>query len=134
METIFYLEIKMTAETNKTQMNFYGQVANVAQTVTGDQKTIQHNYAPEQKQNLVEAISEINKILREVENSYSSNTNTEQDTIITETMRRIDQDKTLKARLISTLKAASKETLKEVIDNPLINVLIASLEGWQNSQ
>lgn len=123
----------MTAENNKTQMNFYGQVGSVADTVIGDQKTVQHNYAPEQKQNLVEAISEIKTILREVENNYSENTNLDQDTIITETIKRIDKNITLKSRLINTLKAASKETLKEVIDHPLVNVLIASLEGWQNS-
>jgi hypothetical protein len=36
--------------------------------------------------------------------------------------------------VIGALKAGGTEALKELVDHPLINILIASLEGWQDAE
>ncbi|MBD6621268.1 hypothetical protein FNW02_37680 [Komarekiella sp. 'clone 1'] len=46
----------------------------------------------------------------------------------------IESNPTLKARVISALKAGGTEAFKELIDNPLINILLASIDGWQEAE
>ena len=41
----------------------------------------------------------------------------------------IRNNPTLKARVIGALKSGGKEAFKEAVDNPLVNVLIAIIEG-----
>ncbi len=43
----------------------------------------------------------------------------------------IESNPTLKARVIRVLKAGETEALKELVDNPLINILLAAIDGWQ---
>jgi pantoate kinase len=49
--------------------------------------------------------------------------------VVTEAIRQIETNPTLKARVIAALKAGGVEALKELVDNPLVNILIAALEG-----
>ncbi len=51
---------------------------------------------------------------------------------MTEALKQIDSNPTLKARVIGALKAGGTEAFKELVDNPLINILVATLEGWQD--
>jgi uncharacterized protein YjbI with pentapeptide repeats len=94
----------------------------------------QHNYAPEQKQNLVEAAAEIQQLLQQLEQTYPTNTPLEKQLVVTEALKQIESNPTLKARVIGALKASGIEALKELVDNPLINILVAALEGWQEAE
>ena len=58
---------KLMADKSGIQQNFYGNIGNAAGNVEGDQKTVQHNYAPEQKQTLAEAAAEIQQLLKQLE-------------------------------------------------------------------
>ncbi len=94
----------------------------------------QHNYAPEQKQNLAEAAVEIQQLLEQLSQAYPTTTNKEKMAVVAEVADKIENNPTLKARLISTIKAGLTEALKEAIDHPLANILMASIEGYKEVQ
>nr|WP_322711357.1 pentapeptide repeat-containing protein [Nostoc sp. ChiSLP03a]MDZ8212570.1 pentapeptide repeat-containing protein [Nostoc sp. ChiSLP03a] len=90
------------------------------------------NYNPEQKQNLAEAAAEIQQLLNQLGQSYPTSTPLEKQIAVTEALKQIDSNPTLKARVIGALKAGGTEALKELVDHPLVNILLATLEGWQD--
>lgn len=55
------------------------KIGNLADTVQGDQKAIQHNYAS--SQNLSEAVAEIKKILDQLNLNYATETEAEKETL-----------------------------------------------------
>jgi energy-coupling factor transporter ATP-binding protein EcfA2 len=103
-----------------------------AETVTAHQigGTIT-NYTPEQKQNLAEAAAEIQQLLQQLEQTYPTNTPLQKQVVVTEALRQIESNPTLKTRVIGALKAGGTEALKERLDHRLVNILLATLEGWQ---
>ncbi len=42
----------------------------------------------------------------------------------------IENNPTLKQRIIGLLKSAGTEAFKEALDNPFANVLVAAFQGW----
>ncbi|NES93474.1 hypothetical protein, partial [Okeania sp. SIO2B9] len=94
----------------------------------------QHNYSPEQKQNLAEAAKEIQQLLQQLSKPDYSATPTENAIIVGEVMQEIEKNPSLKSRIIETLKQGGKEAFKELIDHPAVNVLMASIDGWNNAE
>ncbi|MCC5632522.1 pentapeptide repeat-containing protein [Nostoc sphaeroides CHAB 2801] len=92
------------------------------------------NYSTEQRQNLAEAAAEIQQLLNQLGQSYPTNTPLEKQIAVTEALKQIDSNPTLKARVIGALKAGGTEALKELVDHPLVNILLATLEGWQDAE
>ena len=43
----------------------------------------------------------------------------------------IEQDPALRSRVIGVLEAGGVEALKELVDHPLVTILLAALEGWK---
>lgn len=133
-------EIMMSQESKKSS-TFNLQNAQIAGGIV-DAETVhaQHlggninNYAPEQRQNLVEAAVEIQQLLQQLEQTYPTNTQQEKQTVVREALKQIDSNPSLKARVVGTLKAGSIEAFKELINHPLVNILIASLEGWKEGK
>jgi uncharacterized protein YjbI with pentapeptide repeats len=93
-----------------------------------------HNYAPEQRRNLAEAAAEIQQLLQQLEQTYPTSTPLEKQVAVTAAIERIENNPTLKARVIAALKASGTEALKELVDHPLINIFLAAIEGWQEGQ
>lgn len=93
---------------------------------TGD---VIHNHATQQ--NLAEAAAEIQQLLRQLEQSYPTETLTQKAVVAEEAIKRIENNPTLKGRVIGAFKSAGKEAFKEAVDHPLVNVLMAGIEGWQ---
>jgi uncharacterized protein YjbI with pentapeptide repeats len=89
----------------------------------------QHNYPLEQKQTLAEAASEIQQLLRQLEQTKPAATEAEKMAYVTASV-----PLTLKARTVSALKAGGKEVLKELLDNPYVNIGVAIVEGWQSPE
>ncbi len=79
-----------------------------------------------------EAAAEIRQILKEISANYRTNTSKEKNIAIGEAVERIEANPTLKIKVINTLKKGGKETLYEVINHPLVNILLATIEGWQD--
>ncbi|HEY9711639.1 MAG TPA: hypothetical protein V6D48_25750, partial [Oculatellaceae cyanobacterium] len=73
----------------------------------------------------------IQKLLQQLEQIYPINTPLEKQIVVTEVIKRIESNLTLKTWLVGALKGVSTEALKELIDHPLVNVLLAALEGYQ---
>jgi hypothetical protein len=94
----------------------------------------QYNYAPEQRQNLVEAAAEIQQLLEQLSQTYPTSTNAEKMKVVAEAADRIERNPTLKARVINALKAGGTEAVKEAINHPLVNILVATIEGWQDTE
>jgi len=97
---------------------------------TGD---VIHNHAAQQ--NLAEAAAEIQQLLKQLEQSYPTETLTQKAVVAEEAIKRIENNNpSLKERVIGALKSAGKEAFKEAVDHPLVNVLMAGIEGWQEGK
>lgn len=116
---------KLMAEQPKVQQNFSGSVYGVAGNVEGNQNI----YTPEQKQTLAEAAEEIQRLLKQLEQTNPTATLEQQQAFVDAAV-----SPTLKARFLSALQAGWKEAVKEFLDNPYVNVGVAILEGWQEAE
>lgn len=110
-----------------------GNIIDTAQSGS-QQQSIQHNYAAEQKQNLAEAAAQIQALLKQLEATNPTRTDTEKLTVVSKAAEEIKKDPTLKARVIAALKSGSTEAFKEAIDHPLVNILVAIIQGWQEAE
>ena len=48
-----------------------------------------------------------------------------------EAVDQIESNPTLKTKVINALKAGGTETFKEAVNHPLVNILLATIKGWQ---
>lgn len=102
--------------------------------VVGDVNSKATVYEGERKQNLAEAAADIQKLLEQLSDTYNP-PNTENNlAIANETIKEIENDPALKARVISALRSGGTEALKELIDHPAINIILASIEGWKSAE
>ncbi|WP_414755844.1 pentapeptide repeat-containing protein [Anabaena sp. CCY 9910] len=125
---------KQVFNNNLQGAQFGGGLVN-ADTVTANQIGGNiTNYNPEQKQNLAEAAADIQQLLNQLSQTYPTATTSEKMSVVAKAVDEIESNPTLKARVIGALKAGGTEALKELIDNPLINILLASIDGWQEAE
>ena len=96
----------------------------------GTQIGEQHNYAPEQQKRLAEAAQEIQELLTQLAQTYPTKTPSQKAIFGAKTLEEIEQNPTLKARIVSALKSGGITALQEAVDNPLFNVVSAFLEGF----
>ncbi|WP_414755292.1 pentapeptide repeat-containing protein [Anabaena sp. CCY 9910] len=92
------------------------------------------NYNPEQKQNLAQAAADIQQLLNQLSQTYPTATTSEKMTVVAKAVDEIESNPTLKARVIGALKAGGTEAFKELIDHPVVNILLASIDGWQDAE
>lgn len=85
----------------------------------------------EAQTNLVEAAAEIQKLLKQLEQTNSTSTNAEKMVVVAEAVDQIESNPTLKARVVNALKTGGTEALKEAIDHPLVNILATTIEDWR---
>ncbi|MBD2472269.1 pentapeptide repeat-containing protein [Nostoc sp. FACHB-145] len=133
--------LKEVAETPKKQSTYNLQNAQFAGGLV-DAETVSAqqiggnitNYTSEQKQNLVEAAKEIEALLQHLQQTYPTTSSAEKMAVVARAVDEIEKNPTLKARVIGALKAGGTEALKDLVDHPLINILLASIEGWQEAK
>ena len=87
-----------------------------------------------QKQNLADAAQEIQQLLEQLSEAYPTTTSREKNIVVGEAVDQIESNPTLKAKVINALKAGGTEAFKEAIDHPLVNILVATIEGWQDAE
>ncbi len=91
----------------------------------------QHNYTPEQKQNLAEAAAEIQQLLKQLEQTNPTSI----EKVFTEVIHKeIQRNPTLKNRLQSALKAGGLEALKAIFDHPLFSIPAETVKGWLEAE
>lgn len=103
-----------------------GQAGAVGRHARSDYNTFYHS---EQKQTLAEAAAEIQKLLKQLEQTNPTATEAEKKAYVSASI-----PPTLRARTVSALKAGGKEALKELLDNPYVNIGVAIVEGWQSPE
>ncbi|MEM8639319.1 MAG: pentapeptide repeat-containing protein [Cyanobacteria bacterium P01_G01_bin.54] len=108
----------------KVTQQFYGSVTGVAGNVEGDMVV-------NPKSSLVESAAEIQELLQFLNQSYPSDISADIRAEIEVAVKGINKDPELKQRLQGAITAGSKEALKELMDNPYVNILIAAYEGWK---
>lgn len=125
-------ETKSVSETAKVYQDG-GQFDGLVNPAQGEniQQSILLDSTREQNQSLTEAAAKIQKLLQQLEQIYPINTPLEKQIVVTEVLKRIESNLTLKTWLVGALQGVSTEALKELIDHPLVNVLLAALEGYQ---
>ncbi len=87
-----------------------------------------------EKQNLADAATEIQQLLEQLSETYPTSTNKEKMVVVGEAVDQIESNPTLKAKVINALKAGGTEAFKEAVNHPLVNILVATIEGWQDAE
>lgn len=86
-----------------------------------------------EKQNLADAAAEIQALLEQLSETYPTTTSREKNLVVGEVVDQIESNPTLKSKVINAFKAGSTEAFKEVVNHPLVNILVATIEGWLDS-
>jgi uncharacterized protein YjbI with pentapeptide repeats len=107
----------------EVEMNFPGTVYGAAGKVAGNMIV---NASPE-KQSLAEAAAEIQKLLKQLEETNPTATEAEQKAFVTAAI-----PVTVRQRAVAALEAGGKAAIEEFLDNPYVNVGMAIVEGWRN--
>ena len=112
------------------------QVGGIVDTAqAGSHQTFnQHNYAPEQKQNLTQAAAEIQALLEQLDKTYSTDTTTGKMALAAEAIAQIDSNPTLTARILSALKVGSVKAFEQFLSHPAASFVIGALEDWQKTK
>ncbi|MEM9275829.1 MAG: hypothetical protein AAGA80_23145 [Cyanobacteria bacterium P01_F01_bin.143] len=86
-----------------------------------------------ENQNLADAAQDIQQLLEQLSENYPTSTNKERMMVVGEAVDQIENNLTLKGKVIDILKFGETEALKEAVNHPLINILVATIEEWQDS-
>ena len=109
-------------------------MSNVTQTHSGSgdnvggDKITTNNY---NSQDLKQAAAEIQALLKQLEETYPTDTTLGKVAIAEETVNRIDSDPKLAPRVLSALKAGGTSALDSFLDHPAASFVIGALEDWQ---
>jgi uncharacterized protein YjbI with pentapeptide repeats len=93
------------------------------------QQSIQHNYAPEQRQTLADAAAEIQRLLKQLEESNPTATETEKKAFVTAAIAPEHR-----SRVVRALQAGGEKALEEFLKNPYVNVATAIIKEWQKAE
>ncbi len=83
------------------------------------------------QQDLTQAAAEIQQLLEQLSKTNPTETFAEKGAIADMTIQEIENNPTLKQKIISSLKAMSVEAFMELIDHPVANVLRAGIEAYR---
>ncbi|NEO47872.1 MAG: pentapeptide repeat-containing protein [Moorea sp. SIO4A3] len=78
--------------------------------------------------NLTEAAAEIQQLLEQLSQTNPTTTSKEKRIFVNEVVEQIENNTTLKAKVIHALQAGGVEVFKEAINHPLVNILMAMIE------
>ena len=109
----------------EVEMNFHKEVTGAAGKVEGDMIV-------NPKQNLADSASEIQQLLKMLDQSYPSNLPADTQAEIDVAVKGINKNPTLKERVVAALQAGGIKALEELTDNPYVSILVAAYEGWQS--
>ncbi|NEQ29627.1 MAG: hypothetical protein F6K04_01290 [Leptolyngbya sp. SIO4C5] len=126
------IEAKAVAESSSGNKDFRGAqfAGGYAETVQGNQigGTI-NNYSVSEKQSLADAALEIQRLLKQLEETNPAATEAEQKAFVTAAI-----PLTLRQRAVGALQSGGKAAVEELLDNPYVNIAIAVIEGWQSAE
>ena len=94
-----------------------------------DSKFARNIYEGQQK-TLAETAKEIQELLQQLEKSNPTETTAGQMAVAAQAIEIVENNPTLKQRVIGALKSGGKTAFTEALDHPVANVLVAAFEGW----
>ncbi len=112
--------------------NFPGaNIGNVANEVSDNarQQTNQHIHSSEQKKTIAEAAAEIQQLLKQLEVTNPTATETEKVVYVND-----ETTRSFKRRVVGALQAGSEAAIEEFLDNPYVNVGKAIVKGWMKPE
>jgi hypothetical protein len=105
------------------------QIATVqGDAIAGDKIT--HYNSP----NLAQAAKEIQDLLEQLDLDYDRTTPTSQAMMSAKAIEKIDQNPTLKARVVNALKEGGTTALESAIDHPAVKPVVALLKGFMDAK
>ncbi|MDY6939600.1 MAG: pentapeptide repeat-containing protein [Cyanobacteriota bacterium] len=127
-----HVETNAVANNHSDNLDFQGAniPGGVAAKNYGNMVETQHNYAPEQKQNLAEAAAEIQQLLNVLDRSYPADLPTDTQAEIEVAVKGISKDPALKKRVVAALKEGGMKALETFTDSPYVSILVAAYKGW----
>ncbi len=120
--------ININIENNPNMSNVYQNHSGNGDNVAGDKNVTYNN-----TQNLAQAAQDIKELIEQLQGDYDS-------TLIgnmqmgTEIVNRIDQNPTLKARVVNAIKESGVEALKQAISHPVAAIIIAGAQGFMEAE
>ncbi|MBE9210746.1 CHAT domain-containing protein [Nostoc sp. LEGE 06077] len=113
-----------------------GKIGSGIQAAQGNKnvQTMTNYTAAEEQPNIAETAKEIQKLLQQLEQANPTITTVEKMNVVAKAVDKIEKNTWFKARIIGAIKSAGTEAFKELIDHPLVNIFIASIEGWQQAE
>jgi len=85
-------------------------------------------------QNLAQAAQDIKDLLSQLDRDYDRTTPSGQAMISAKMVAAIEQDPTLRARVVNALKAGGTTALEELVDHPAVKILVATLKGFLEAE
>ncbi|NET80996.1 MAG: pentapeptide repeat-containing protein [Moorea sp. SIO1F2] len=107
-----------------------GNYAETAQSGSYMQNYGNQNIYEAPDKTLTEAAEEIQQLLNQLSHNNPTTTTKDKMIVVSEVVDKIENNTTLKAKVIHALQAGGVEAFKEAINHPLVNILMASIEGW----
>ena len=83
-----------------------------------------------QQKSLAEVAKEIQELLDQLSQTNPTTKTTEQMIVVGKAIDIIEENPSLKSKIIKVLTAVGKEAFKEAVDHPLANIFIAGVEAW----
>ncbi|WP_199313761.1 DUF4926 domain-containing protein [Leptolyngbya sp. FACHB-671] len=109
----------------------YGSGDNVAgDKVMGNKIGTQINHS----QNLAQAAKDIKDLLDQLDQDYDRSTPTGQAMISAKAIEAIEQNPTLKTRVINALKEGGTTALESAIDHPAVKPVVAMIKGFIDAE
>ncbi len=88
-------------------------------------------YEGGEKQTLAEVASEIQALLKQLEQTYPTNSTSNQMMLAAKAIDRIESNPVFKQRVISTAQVEGLAALEKAIDHPASAFLVSAIKGWQ---
>jgi hypothetical protein len=82
-----------------------------------------------EQRNLAEVAKEIQQLLDQLSETYPTTTTSEKYEIVSKAISTIESNSSLKTKVIHVLKAVGSESLKQAVNHPLINIVMAGIEA-----
>jgi hypothetical protein len=99
-----------------------GQAGAVGKYARSDNNTF---FQSEQKQTLAKAATEIQQLLKQLEQTNPTATESEKITYVND-----ETTPSFKRRVVGALQAGTEVAIEEFLDNPYVNVSKAIVKGW----
>jgi len=94
----------------------------------GDQAKVAGVINEAEQRNLAEVAKEIQQLLDQLSETYPTTTTSEKYEVAAKAIKTIEDDSLLTSRIIRVVKAALFEALKQAVNHPLVNIVMAGIE------